>query len=121
MKLLVTGGRDFEDFDLVCKVLDDVHAKQTVTLLIEGGARGADTLAKKWAISRGVTFVEEKARWNELGKAAGLIRNQLMIDKYKPDLCVAFPGGRGTADCTWKAIDAGIEVRKVRKGEEPLR
>lgn len=48
--------------------------------------------------------------WKDHGKAAGPIRNQLMLDDFKPDLVVAFPGGKGTADMVKKAQDAGVTV-----------
>lgn len=52
----------------------------------------------------------EKAYWNLHGKAAGPIRNQLMLDKYDPDLVIAFPGETGTANMVKLSINAGIEV-----------
>jgi hypothetical protein len=49
-----------------------------------------------------------------MGKAwagkAGPIRKQQMLDEGKPDLVVAFPGGRGTAHMVRIARAAGIEV-----------
>jgi len=50
------------------------------------------------------------ANWAELGRKAGPIRNQQMLDEGKPNLVVAFPGGRGTADIVRRARAAGIEV-----------
>jgi hypothetical protein len=47
------------------------------------------------------------------GKAAGPIRNQRMIDEGKPDLVIAFPGGRGTADMVSRAKKAGIPVQEI--------
>jgi hypothetical protein len=51
------------------------------------------------------------AQWKKHGRAAGPIRNQRMLDKGKPDLVVAFPGGRGTADMIRRAERAGVPVR----------
>ena len=50
--LAVTGGRDFTDKKAVFSTLDRVNRKRPITLLIHGGARGADTLASSWATSR---------------------------------------------------------------------
>lgn len=47
------------------------------------------------------------------GKSAGPIRNQTMLDDGKPDLVLAFPGGRGTADMVAKAEKHGIPVRRI--------
>ena len=49
-----------------------------------------------------------------MAKSAGHIRNQVMLDKGKPDVVVAFPGGRGTADMVRRAEGAGIEVRRIK-------
>lgn len=56
------------------------------------------------------------ADWS-LGKKAGPLRNQRMID-MKPDKLLRFPGGRGTADCERRARAAGIEVVMVE--EQPV-
>ncbi len=54
-----------------------------------------------------------EADWHEHGRAAGPIRNARMIAEGRPDLVIAFPGGRGTADMVSRARKAGIEVREV--------
>jgi predicted Rossmann-fold nucleotide-binding protein len=53
------------------------------------------------------------ANWPKHGKGAGFIRNQQMLNEGKPDLMIAFPGGKGTADMIEKAIKAGIKVIEV--------
>lgn len=53
------GGRDFDDMALVERTLDAL----VVTEIIEGGAKGADALAERWAEARGVT-VREAVRQN---------------------------------------------------------
>ena len=109
MKVLVCGGRDYADSAKVAAVLNEIDP----LVVINGGAPGADTLASGWAITHNVPYVEIKANWGKDGKAAGPIRNQRMIDKCKPDLVVAFPGGRGTADMVARARKAGVSVREV--------
>jgi len=84
-----------------------------ISSIIAGGARGADTMAKHLAHAWNVPFRMFKADWNKHGKAAGPLRNQRMLDEGKPDLVVAFPGGRGTADMVRRARAAGIEVREI--------
>ena len=107
-RVLVCGGRDYDDQDAVFSVLNKLRP----TFIIEGGARGADTLAWLWA-RRNLgpdQRLQFQARWDRHGKAAGAIRNQEMIDIGKPDLVVAFPGGKGTADMVRRAKRAGIPV-----------
>lgn len=110
MKLLVCGGRDFADRGFVFSVLDRVDAKRRVWLLIHGAATGADALADEWAASRGVARAPNPARWRELGRRAGPVRNQEMLDVFAPDGAVAFPGGCGTADMVARCRAAGVPV-----------
>ena len=111
MKLLVCGGRDFMDFEYLFAQLDAIHAAAPITLLIHGGAWGADTLAGHWAIMRNVPFKVYEARWKQHGKAAGSIRNQEMLTEGMPNLVVAFEGGAGTRDMIQRAMSAGVKVR----------
>lgn len=110
MRILVTGGRDYNDADFVFAVLDRVHAKVGITLLIEGGALGADFIAKEWAKSRGVAHETERADWHKYKKSAGHIRNGVMLEKYLPNGVVAFPGDRGTKDMIEQSLAAGLTV-----------
>lgn len=91
MKVLVCGGRDFDDMDLVERTLDAID----VTEIIEGGAQGADRLAREWAEFRRVPVRTFKADWKRYGRGAGPQRNQQMLDEGQPDLVVAFPRRKG--------------------------
>ena len=93
--------------------LAGLHQERGVTLIISGGARGGDTMAEWWAKTEGVPCDVYQADWTGLGRKAGPIRNQRMLDEGKPDLLVAFPGGRGTADMVRRGREAGIEVIEV--------
>lgn len=116
MKVLVCGGRDFTDERMMWDRLDDLlfHSPWTGITIIHGNANGADALAGKYA---GVMQYEVEvypADWEQHGKAAGVIRNQVMLDQGKPDLVIAFPGGRGTAHMVSIAKKANIEVIEVK-------
>lgn len=98
--------------------------------IIAGDARGADAMAAEFA-KTGITgeFKRYKANWDDLSQPdavikyhkngkpydakAGNRRNQRMLDEGQPDLVIAFPGGRGTADMVWRAKKAGIEVIEI--------
>jgi hypothetical protein len=75
---------------------------------------GADRWADEWATTSWCPAVTFEADWKAHGRAAGPIRNQQMIDDGRPDLVVAFPGGRGTADMVRRARRAGIVVQVVK-------
>ncbi len=108
MKVLVCGGRDYDDYPAVAKMLGNLSVRPS--LIIHGAARGADTLAAKWAVMTDTPIMRFPADWQRDGKAAGPIRNSRMLAEGRPDLVVAFPGGRGTADMVAKARKAGVPV-----------
>ncbi len=111
MKILVCGGRDFKDYALLISTLDPY--KRGITLMITGVAPGADRMADEYARKNNIDRALFPPNWVKHGKRAGPIRNQYMIDLCKPDLVIAFPGGRGTANTTQLAEIAGIEVISI--------
>lgn len=111
--VLVTGGRTFHDKAKLHDAMNKLDERYGFTTLIHGGASGADTLAGAWAKEWGITVWVHPADWSKHGRAAGAIRNQDMLERGKPDLVVAFPGGAGTADMVRRAKAAGIAVHEV--------
>ena len=109
MIVIVCGGRDFEDRAAVFAALDRLHARQPLTRLVHGGARGADALAASWARERGVATCTFEAHWQEDGAAASPARNERMAG-VGAELCVVFPGGTGTEDMASRAANRGIAV-----------
>ncbi len=112
MKLLVCGGRGYNDYAKVSMALDRAAHVTPIDRLIHGGASGADSLAGQWAESRGVPVDVFQADWKKLGQIAGPVRNQRMLDEGKPNGVIAFPGGTGTADMCRRATAAGIKIWK---------
>ena len=112
-RIIVCGGRQYADRERVFAVLDMLHVECIIALVIHGGAPGADRLAADWAMLRVVPIAAYIAQWNRDGRAAGPIRNQLMLNEAKPSLVVAFLGGRGTADLVKRARLAGVKVIEV--------
>lgn len=112
VRLLVTGGRDFADADLANAALDAFNSMFPVGVLIEGGATGADTLAREWANNRGIPVITEPVEdWNGIyGKRAGLVRNSKMLRNHHPDYVLAFPGHSGTAHMVQIAREADVDV-----------
>lgn len=112
MKVLVWGSRHFNDVELLRKTLDSLPG---VGEIIEGEARGADSLAREWGLARNVVVKAFPANWTLYGKRAGPIRNSQMLKEGQPDLVVAFlgPGSHGTADMIAKAKAAGVKTLVV--------
>lgn len=117
--ILVCGGRDFDDEPVFDHIMDSLlrlnreDASGFQIVIVHGGARGADTLADRWAKSRGIPVVACPADWDKHKKAAGIIRNAEMLKKWHPHVVVAFPGGRGTAHMVSIARKAGVPVHEV--------
>lgn len=113
MKAIICGGRDFFDIEHAFLELDAFHADFSITTVIQGGAGGADHIAKLWACSRMIPMIEHKARWRELGKRAGSERNKFMLEHESPGCVIAFHGGTGTAHMKRIAKEAGIKVYEL--------
>ena len=111
MRVLVCGGRDYNRHGHIYWTLDCVQDERgRFTHVITGDASGADHWAESWAWMNKIRHLKFAADWTGYGKKAGPIRNQIMLDEGKPDLVVAFPGGRGTSDMVRRAKAAGVEV-----------
>ncbi len=114
MIVLVCGSRDSDDVSFVWRTLDDLDEMRRIDMVIDGGASGVDRIARRWAVHRDRRSEIFPADWQRHGAAAGPIRNAAMLNHGKPDLVIAFPGGKGTADMVRKARAAGVEVLEVK-------
>lgn len=88
--------------------------KLPTLVIISGAAAGADTLAHDYAVSSWCELIEFPADWKRWGKLAGPQRNQKMLVEGAPDIVIAAPGGKGTADMVRRARAAGVEVREIK-------
>jgi hypothetical protein len=112
MRVIVCGGRDFRDRRLMFDTLDHLHSKMKIDAVIQGGAAGADHLAWLWTIARDIQCIAYPADWSR-GRRAGPARTQQMLERSKPDVVVAFPGGSGTEDMKRRARRAGVLVMEA--------
>ncbi len=122
MKVLVTGGRhaSHSTARVVWDWLDDLYyCLVTVGVgdyctggslqIAQGGAPGVDKFARDWCMKRGVHFVNYPYL-SEFGRAGGRMRNEVMLQSFRPDFVVAFPGGSGTRHMKAIAEAAGYPV-----------
>jgi hypothetical protein len=112
MKVLVCGSRKWGDWKTLESMLSTLPDG---THIIEGGAQGADTMARQFAIGRKWPYTEVKADWKKYGPSAGPIRNRVMLDMLDKtaDKVMAFfasTDSPGTKDTVREATDRGIHV-----------
>lgn len=130
MRVLVCGGRAFNDKRFLFYALDVVRRDRGLTTVICGAQRqwsekdrmwiGADWLAIEWALDRQVPFIGHPAEWKVLGRAAGPNRNARMPVWWDPGLGVAFPGGSGTEGMVKILEDRDIEVIRPEPYAHPM-
>lgn len=110
-RVLVCGGRDFEDESHVFNSLSEFENEYgEISCLIHGGATGADTLAAEYAHRERRRVAVYRANWKRFGKRAGPMRNAKMLEDGKPDIVIAFADGRGTENMISLALAVGIPV-----------
>lgn len=111
MKVIIAGGRDFEDRVYMEVSIRGLIQKADIPRdfeLVCGMARGADTVARILCEKKGNKVHEFPAEWELYGKGAGHKRNREMGDFA--DCLVAF--WDGTSKGTLGMIDY---MRKLRK------
>ena len=110
MKVLVTGDRNWKDYYLIYQALRDAGA----TIVVHGGARGADIMAGDAAVVLGIPTHVYPAQWARYGRGAGPIRNKEQYDAEQPDIVFAFhndlDSSKGTAHMVRYATSQGCDV-----------
>lgn len=118
MRVIVCGSRNGCSPPLLERTLSGLFAAPALRphVVISGGATGVDAQAIEWAKAHGICPVTVDACWVPHGYSGGPIRNGRML-WFEPDLVLAFPGGRGTANMVKQAREQGVEVREVLDDE----
>lgn len=114
MRLLICGGRHYDDADTIRRELDAAHGIEPLTVLIHGGLAGIGTAAEAWAREHNVHVVRYPPNWTLLGNKAEAHRNAFMLTDSRPGMIIAFPGGRDTAELVRMARAAGLPVLQAR-------
>lgn len=109
MRVLVCGGRNYTDYETIRTELNKIW---DISEIIHGGARGADSLAGRYAEENSIPCIRVSALWDQYGKSAGYRRNVEMLT-YNPDVVLAFPGSKGTAMMIKLAKEANVKVIEI--------
>lgn len=116
-KLIVAGGRDFADADLLARVLiglADVEYADFDVSIVSGMAKGADALGYKFAHTHEVTCYAFHANWKKYGNSAGYVRNDEMA-KFSDGLLAFWDGiSHGTKHMIERMKTLGKPVTVVR-------
>lgn len=117
--LLIAGSRTFNDYNKLCEVADNLLVNQQGKhiIIVSGGAKGADSLAERYADERGYIKHIMPADWNRYGKSAGYRRNEDM-HRY-----IAVPSVKRGCLCFWDGESKGTahNFELVKKYDNPLR
>jgi hypothetical protein len=75
--LLICGSRNFDNYEIVSETIKNLDIG--FDLIISGGAKGADTLAKKYCVDNNINIKEYLPEWDRYGRGAGIQRNKEML------------------------------------------
>lgn len=112
-RVAIVGTRHFEDYDLLCSVLDELISKNIISqncTIISGGAKGADSMAERFAKERSMETKIHHPAYKKFGRKAPIIRNKWIVKDA--EMVVAFWNGQSSG--------TGFTVQYAREKEKPL-
>lgn len=110
-KVAIIGSRRYPDLSAVAAYVDLLPAGTTV---VSGGAIGVDQAAEFAATRRGLRVESYHPDWDKNGKAAGFIRNRVVVERCDRLVAFWYEGSHGTADAISRAREAGKPVKIIR-------
>lgn len=115
LRIIIAGSRSFNDYELLKNKLDYYLQNNNIedVLIIEGEAKGADKLGKRYAIEKGIEYKGYPADWNKYGKGAGFKRNREMAQNA--NFCIIFWDGesKGTKNMIDLCQEYNLDTRIV--------
>ena len=111
IKVIIAGGRDFDDYPKLCRICDVILQGQNKVEIVSGTCKGADLLGERYAIERNYHIKQFPADWKRYGKSAGYKRNVEMA-VYADELIAFWDGkSKGTKNMIDQATQAGLNVK----------
>jgi CRISPR/Cas system-associated protein Csx1 len=116
MRLIIAGGREFNDYELLKEKVDYFlsNKKNESIEIVSGKARGADSLGEKYANENGYKVKEFPADWNTYNKRAGYIRNEEMAVYATHCICFWDGESKGTKHMIDLAKRERLSLRVIR-------
>ena len=113
MKVIISGGRDFINYGLLCRTADKILSRQNEVEIVSGAAKGADKLGERYAEERNYLITRFPADWGTFGKSAGYRRNVDMA--VYADALIAYWDGesKGTEHMINIAREHDLKVRVI--------
>lgn len=114
-KVIIAGGRDFVDYNLLREKVNNILIEKRTThkiVIVSGCARGADTLGMRYASENIFDVDKYPADWDKYGKKAGYMRNVEMA------ALIAFWDGKskGTKHMIDIATERNLNIRVINYG-----
>ena len=113
MNIAIVGGRNFKNYIKMKKYIEDNLNVSQIDNIVSGGAKGADSLGRRFAEEHNISMITHLPDWDRYGKSAGFKRNPLIV--ADADTVIAFWDGKskGTKDTITLAREAGKFVQVV--------
>lgn len=107
MRVAIIGSRDCPSIDIAA------HLPERPSMIVSGGARGADTYAREYAERNDIPLLEFLPDYGKHGRRAPLLRNIQIVENC--DCLIAFWDGasRGTKFTLDYAAKRGIPTHIV--------
>ena len=114
-RVIVAGSREFKDYQLLEKTLNDFlqDRKEPIRILC-GMAHGADELGLLYAHWHNYEFEKHPAKWDIHGKRAGFIRNEEMANNADALIAIWDGKSHGTKDMIQRAKEHGLGIKVIR-------
>ena len=114
MKMIIAGGRDFMDLELLYRSCSEILKDKTVQEIVSGCAKGADRAGESYAKFNKIAIKKFPAEWDKYGKSAGYRRNKDMAEYA--DVLIAFWNGesKGTKHMIDLATSNKLQVHIIK-------
>ena len=116
MRTIIAGSRTIEDYSVLLRSLNKCGF--TPTLILCGGANGADSLGERYALDSDIPIEYFLADWDNYGKSAGYIRNKKMAENAQALIALWDGKSKGTKHMIDLAeefnLTTYVRIKKVR-------